>query len=293
MKSDELEDRPTSIGGYGGIVPYHAPLTYDPGRGGESVVVYLPTEGYESPDQIVDRLNRAAKKIDVDLNPGQLYYSGQCQDFSWHGTGLQNLQSDLSSCWELSETIQATLKERYGSKLSIHRPCFVIIAPARFGIFWTTLRGFKDAETKETVYDVQAGVLMEDPVLSWPALEEMVDSDGPIPLVTTAVATANRSGNDLPLEEVIPVNHDRTGDADILSAKNVYQNQGVGTEDEIQQAIETTDRLTYRIKGGTIGFEKESEFRAQGMSLLCPQDLHLGGWPIVIGSPFCNAIPAE
>ena len=294
MGNSPLEDRPTSLGGYGSIVPYHAPMTYDPLRGDEGVVVHFPTEGYESPDQILDRLTRASQMIDVSTEPGNLYYTAICKDFSWYGTGVENLQSDLQSSWELSEALRDTLEERHNSDLEIHRPCFVILAPTRYGIFWSTLRGFKDrdedGEDYETVYDSQAGVLMENPVLSWPALEDLVDSDGPIPLVTTDVETSNRSGNDRPLEEVIPVNHERTGDADILSAKNLYHSQDGNSSQEIQEAIDRTDRLTYRVNGGTIGFEKEQEFRAEGLSLLRPNDITLGGWPIVIGTPTCKAI---
>jgi len=297
MDPSELERRPTSLGGYGSIVPYHAPATYDPIYGDEGVRVDLPTEGYESADQILNRLTRAADKLDLDTDPGRLYYSAQCQDFSWYGSGIEDLREDLPSSWKLSQTLQKTLEERHGTELGIHRPCFVILAPIRYGIFWTVLRGFKnsdeDGEGYETVYDTQAGVLMENPVLSWPALEELVESDGPIPLVTTEVEAVSLRGEDRPLEEVIPVNHDRTGDADILAAKNVYKSEKTEGSEQMHEAVERTARLSYRIKGGTIGFEKEREFRAEGMSLLRPEGITLGGWPVVMGAPFCRAISDE
>lgn len=249
MGNSPFEDRPTSLGGYGSIVPYHAPMTYDPLRGDEGVVVHFPTEGYESPDQILDRLTRASQMIGVSTEPGSLYYTAICKDFSWYGTGVENLQSDLQSSWELSEALRDTLEERHNSDLEIHRPCFVILAPTRYGIFWSTLRGFKDrdedGEDYETVYDSQAGVLMENLVLSWPALEDLVDSDGPIPLVTTDVETANRSGNDRPLEEVVPVNHEKTGDADILAAKTSMRvRRGTPAKKFGRQSIEPTVLLT-------------------------------------------------
>jgi hypothetical protein len=125
----------------------------------------------------------------------------------------------------------------------------VILAPTRYGIFWPTLRGFKDkdedGEDYETVYGSQAGVLMGNPVLSWPALEDLVGSDGPIPLVTTDVETANRSANDRPLEKVIPVNHEKTGDADILAAKTSMRvRRGTPAKKSGRQSIELTVILT-------------------------------------------------
>ena len=70
----------------------------------------------------------------------------------------------------------------------------------------------------------------------------------------------------------------------------MYDSQDGNSSQEIQEAIDRTDRLTYRVNGGTIGFENEREFRAEGLSLLHPKDITLGGWPIVIGTPSCKAI---
>jgi hypothetical protein len=68
MENSPLEDRPTSLCGYCSIVPYHAPMTYDSLC--EGVVVYFPTESYESSNQILDRLTRASEMIDASTEPG-------------------------------------------------------------------------------------------------------------------------------------------------------------------------------------------------------------------------------
>lgn len=289
-----MEKRPTSLGGYGSIVPYHAASTYDPLYGKEGTVVDLPTESYESPEQILERLSHAEELIEVGTEPGELYYAAQCSDFSWYGSGISDLEEDLPLAWKLSEDLKQTLSENHGSEMEVHRPCFVIVAPARYGIFWSVLRGFKDRDEDgddyETVYASRAGVLMENPILSWPALEEMVDSDGPIPLVETEVESATIRGKGRPLEQIVPVDHERTGDADILAAKNVYTQNEAEASEEICEAIANTSRLTYRVRGGTVGFENEREFRAQNMSVLRPHAIDLGGWPIVIGSPLCDAL---
>lgn len=297
MVDTHLEERPTSLGGYGSLVPYHGVLSFDPAQGDEGTVVRLDSGGWQSPDEALNLLERASKKIDVGTGRGSLYYSAQNSQFSWYGSGVEQLREDLAAPFELSSSIHSTLENQHGRELDTHRPCFAVIAPARYGFFWMLLRGGKDdsddREDYDVSFDLRAGVLMEDPILSWPALEELVPSDGPIPLSTTQVESVTASGEDRPLERVVPVDHGNTGDADILAANNMYASAIQGASSDVQNAIEKTKRITYRISGGTIGFEKEREFRTGGMTLLRPSDITLWGHPLVIASPMCNAVSRE
>lgn len=293
METTQFEERPTSLGGYGSIVPYHGVVGYDGSRGQRGHTVWIPTDSTSDSGEVLELLTRAADLLDVSTERGKLFYSVQCMDFSWYGSGREQLEDDLEDPWSLAESVRSTMESQHNTDLDIHRPCFAIVAPARFGLFFVLLRGAKDSSVDDAEYKpvhyTKAGVLMENPVMAWDGLEEIIDSQEAIPLEETHVEITSLGGDNHPLERVVPVDHERTGDADLVAAESAYSSSGKEASEELRESIDRTQRLTYRIKGGTVGFEKESEYRAQSMSLINPDMISLWGAPFVIGRPMCSA----
>lgn len=92
------------------------------------------------------------------------------------------------------------------------------------------------------------------------------------------------------LREVTPVDQSvDVGDADIVAARNPYDGSNVrGNDEEISRAVEETSHLTFRIRGGTVGFEDEEEFTTSTMSVFRPKEVTMWGAPLVICFPLCS-----
>jgi len=179
----------------------------------------------------------------------------------------------------------------------MHRPCFVIIAPLERGLLFVLLRaGKSNREDGKAEYDIsfdwRAGVLLDSPVVSWPNVEAMIDTDhgGPITQEETKVASVSVGSREQDLQEVYPLDQDITGDADIIAARNPFAKSGMQTEaEDIDEAIANTHQLTFRINGGTIGFEKEARFTTKSMSVYNPEEFSFWGFPVAFCTPRCSA----
>ncbi|WP_254810617.1 hypothetical protein [Natronosalvus amylolyticus] len=298
MVPDNYDKRAISIGGYGSLVPFHGIHSYDPAQPGKSVTVNLPVaDGWASPNEILQFIEKVETHLDVKTDQGQLFYTLQYSDYSFHASGIENLADDLRNAFTLGEELKGTLESRYSQELRMHRPCFVILAPIEYGLFYLFLRGGKsysdqDESEWEIVYDWESGVLMDSPVLTWPNLEKMVqDNKGrPVPQRETEVASITVRGDQQDLQEVYPLDQEETGDADIIAAKNPFTFSDIESQDEeVRDAIDRTQHLTYRVRGGTVGFDKEDSYTIKSMSVLKPDNLSLWGHQLAICSPMCNA----
>jgi len=158
------------------------------------------------------------------------------------------------------------------------------------------LRGGKryedsDQEEWETVYFAKCGILVDQPVLSWPNLEEFIENDGgPITQNATDVKSASFRSEEQEIPEVYPLDQSGTGDADIIAGQNIAYPEGLDTDDEdLTEAVERTSHLTYRVNGGTLGFDKEQAYTVKSFSMYQPEEITLWGHPFVICTPMCNA----
>jgi hypothetical protein len=297
-KNDYFDKRAVSIGGYGSLVPYHGPLTYDPAVKGTSNIIRLPiADGWASPEEILRFLDDVETHLNAETAPGQLFYSLQCKEFGFHSSGREQLTEDLNTAFELAEELKGTLESRYERELMMHRPCFVIIAPLERGLLFVLLRGGKSSSDDskgeyEILFDWRAGVLLDSPVVSWPNVEAVIDTDngGPITQEETNVASVSVGSREQDLQEVYPLDQETTGDADIIAARNPFADSGMRTEaEDIDEAIANTQQLTFRINGGTIGFEKEARFTTKSMSVYSPEEFSFWGFPISFCTPMCSA----
>lgn len=295
------EKRAVSLGGYGSVVPYHGFSGLDPAKPGPARFIPIPTEQTVTADSVLDTLEAVAENLDARLNQGQLFYSFLCQDYGLHASGVEQLEEDLRNAFELGEQLGATLEERFNRELDSHRPCFTILTSVEYGLFYMLLRGAKrytseDKSEWENVYYVKSGVLVDNPVTSWPNLEKVIDTGGaPIVQEATDLETARAEVEKQTLKEVYPLEQsaDR-GDADIIGAKNPFGKQAVdGRYGDIGEAFEKTSHLTYRVNGGTVGFENEAEYRIQSVTAYKPEEITLWGHPLVFVSPMCEAVRAE
>jgi hypothetical protein len=211
------------------------------------------------------------------------------------------LKQDIRNSFELAEDLKGTLENRYDRDFERHRPCFVILAPLEYGLLFVLLRGGKsytdDERTEwEVAYDARAGILIENPVVSWPNLEEAVDANhgGPITQEQTTVTSVTVGDEEHELREVYPLDQEATGDADIIAARNPFSDASLRTEAEsIEEAVENTQHLTFRVRGGTIGFENEARYTVNSMTVHKPEALSFWGFPVPICSPSCTAHPSD
>ncbi|MFP8951658.1 hypothetical protein ACLI4Z_01620 [Natrialbaceae archaeon A-arb3/5] len=302
MIQDQYDKRAISIGGYGTLVPYHGFHTYDPAQPGSSSIVRLPVaESWASPEEVLQFIKDVEDHLGADTSQGRLFYSFQCSDYGFHASGIDQLKEDIQTSFTLGEELQGTLESRYNREFEMHRPCFVILAPVEYGLFYLFLRGGRsytdeDKSEWEISYDAISGVLMDNPVISWPNLEELIGDNGggPITQQETDVTTVSVGGNEQELQEVYPLDQEETGDADIVAARNPFTPHDIESDDDdLIDAIKKTQHLTYRVKGGTIGFEKEASFTIKSMSIMKPENISFRGIPLVICNPMCSAHPAD
>jgi len=296
MDSNDLyEKRAVSLGGYGSLVPFHGILTYDPAAAGQSRFMPLSLD-QPTPDEVLQWLEDVSTHIGVDPQQGRLFYSLHCKDYGLNGSGIEQLEEDLRNPFELGESLQGTLEDRHSRDLEMHRPCFTILAGAEYGLFYLLLRGGKDRSSDDSDYDVvyyaKCGVLVDQPVSSWPNLDEIRETDGgPSIQHATGVVTASVSTQPQPIPEVYPLDQsaDR-GDADIIGGRNPFTSEDLSVADEdIAAAIDRTSGLTFRVNGGTIGFENEEAYKTSGMSVYRPEEITMWGWPVAICQPTCDA----
>lgn len=302
MIQDQYDKRAISIGGYGTLVPYHGLHSYDPAQPGSSSIVRLPvSDGWASPEEVLQFIEDVETHLGADTNQGRLFYSFQCSDYGFHASGIDQLEEDIQNSFTLGEELKGTLEERYNREFEMHRPCFVILAPVEYGLFYLFLRGGKsytdsDQSEWEISYDTISGVLMSNPVISWPNLEELIENDsgGPITQQETDVTTTSAQSSEQELREVYPLDQEQTGDADIIAAQNPFTPHDVELGDEdLKDAIRESQHLTYRVKGGTIGFEKEASFTTKSMSIMKPENISFRGFPLIICNPMCSAHPTN
>lgn len=60
-------------------------------------------------------------------------------------------------------------------------------------------------------------------------------------------------------------------------------------DEEIRAAVDWITGLTFRVRGGTIGFENEEAYRTSNMSLYRPEEIIMWEWLVVICQPTCDA----
>lgn len=296
---DIYEKRAPSVGGYGSLVPFHGTTVFDEHSPGEARYISL-RGGTATPDDVLDLISEVTSQLRARTHSGELFYSFHCQDFGFNASGMDSLAEDVHNPFELAEQLQGTLEERHGRELRMHRPCFTVLGGVEGGLFWLLLRGGKDYKGDERAewdinYSVQSGVLIDSPVASWPSLEAIIGSDGgPISQPATLLETGSVKIDEQPLEEVYPLDQAGTGDADIIAARNPFGAGDVDADDDrITEAVDRTQFLTYRVRGGTIGFDKEAEFRVTGMSVFLPDGITMWGHPLVVCRPYCKAIPSD
>lgn len=83
---------------------------------------------------------------------------------------------------------------------------------------------------------------------------------------------------------------DNKCDVDIIGGRNLFTTQDVASEDEQTRAtVDRTTDLTFRLRGGIIGFENEEAYRTSSMSLYRPEEIIMWGWPVVICQSTCDA----
>lgn len=302
MRSQHFDKRAISVGGYGTLVPFHGMTTFDPATKGDPVLIRLPvSDGWGSVHEVLSFIERAENLIGAKTSQGQLYYSYQCSEFGFHSSGLNQLETDIRNSFELADELQGTFEDRYNREFRKHRPCFIILAPAEYGTLVLLLRGGKsssdgDGSDCKISYDARASVLMSNQVVSWPNLEELIDIDhgGPITQQQTELNTVRIGDKEQELEEVYPLDQEVTGDADIIAARNPFNNQSLQTEaEDIKEAVQNTQHLTFRVRGGTIGFDKEEKYTLKSMTVYQPEALSYWGFPVAFSSPICNAYPAD
>lgn len=296
MDSNGLyEKRAVSLGGYGSLVPFHGLTSYDPATADLSRFIPLPMD-QPSSDEVLRRLDEVSTHIGVGLQQGRLFYSFHCQDYGLNGSGIEQLKEDLHNPFELGESLQGTLEERHSRDLEMHRPCFTILAGAEYGLFYLLLRGGKDFSNDNNDYDVayyaKCGVLVDQPISSWPNLDEICETDGgPSIQHATNVATARVSTQTQPIPAVYPLDQSTDqGDADIIGGRNPFTPRDVSVSDEeIEAALDRTSELTFRVRGGTVGFENEEAYYTSGMSIYRPEEITMWGSPVIICQPVCDA----
>lgn len=302
MNSNHFDKRAISVGGYGTLVPFHGTTTLDPATKGDSVLIRLPvSDSWGSVDEVLGFIERAEDLIGAGTSQGQLYYSYQCNDFGFHASGIDQLETDLRNSFELADELQGTLEDRYNREFRQHRPCFIILAPADYGTLVLLLRGGKsssgdDGSDSEIAYDARASVLLSDQVVTWPNLEELIglDHGGPITQQQTEVTSLRLGEKEQELEEVYPLDQESTGDADIIAARNPFSTQTSETQGEnIEEAVQNTQHITFRVRGGTVGFDKEERYTIKSMTVYQPKELSYWGFPVAFCSPICNAYSAD
>lgn len=295
--SHKYERRPVSLGGYGTVIPYHGIDNYDPSQGEESNIIRLPVgQGWVSPEEILEFFDRLESTVEARTQRGELYYSYLCMDYGFHGSGRDDFQEDLRSSFDLKDQLKATLEEQYNVELESHRPCFVSLFPVNGGFAYLLLRGGKSTESNnaepEIKYDTEAGVVMSQRLLEWPNVRDLLpgNNGGPIPQETTHVEIASLRATEIELEKVVPVDQERTGDADIISANNPFDPRHVDTnDDEIKDALENTQRLTFRVAGGTVGFDNEERYTVDSLTIYKVENISFWGFPFVFAKPICSA----
>lgn len=294
---DRYEKRAISLGGYGSLVPFHGITSFDPSSQGDSYIIPLPMD-QPGPDDVLERLDEVAEHLDVDLGQGRLYYSFNCQDYGLSASGIEQLEEDLRNPFTLREQLHGTLEERYNTELDMHRPCFVILSSCRSGLFYLLLRAGKkyigeDEEQWEIAFYTDCGIMLDQPVVPWNDLEQISGlSSGPIHQHATEVVTGRIQTSQQAIQEVYPLDQSSDkGDADIIGGKNPFQARDVEVDDsEIREAVDKTSHLTFRVRGGTVGFDKEEEYRIDGMSVFKPEEVRLWGHPLTICRPICSPI---
>jgi len=104
MSSDNnlYEKRAISLGGYGSLVPYHGPLTYDPATPGPAREIPIPMD-QAKPEDVLEKLDEVAEHLRVSTEPGHLFYSLHWSDYGWHSSGLAQLEEDLDNPFEVGE----------------------------------------------------------------------------------------------------------------------------------------------------------------------------------------------
>lgn len=301
FEAARYDTRAVSLGGYGTLVPFHGTSSFDPASPGEARYIPLPMDvesNIATVDDVRDRLEEVNKHLDVGLGQGELYYTLHYMDYGLYSSGVERLMEDLETGFELGEALKGTLEDRYEEELELHRPCFTILSAGEYGIFYLMLRGAvrraeDESEEDEVVYYHDSGMLIDQPVTSWPNIEEVRQSDGgPITQqATEIVSEAAKLPGGVSLREVTPVDQSvDVGDADIVAARNPYDGSSVrGNDEEIVEAVEETSHLTFRIRGGTVGFEDEEEFITSTMSVFRPKEVTMWGAPLVICFPLCSA----
>ncbi|MFD1513439.1 hypothetical protein [Halomarina rubra] len=290
------ETRAVSLGGYGSLVPYHGPLSIDPGTPGKSHILHLPLD-QPTPEGILNHLDDVAEHLKIDTRRGRLFYSVHYSDYGWNGSGVEQLRQDLQNPFEVGEELRRTLESEYNRELGMHRPCFTILSNAEYGLFYMVLRGGKrylddEGEEWEIAYYARSGVLIDQPVLSWPNVEKVVKNDGgPITQHTTDISTESIELDKQLLEGVYPLSQSVSNDADIIGGRNPYSaNSADSGDSDIKDSINQTSHLTFRVNGGTIGFENEEAYRVGGMAAYRPVEITMWGHPVVICQPMCDAI---
>lgn len=301
LGADRYDARAVSLGGYGTLVPFHGTSSFDPSSPGEARYIPLPMDvesNIATVDDVRDRLEEVNKHLDVGLGQGELYYTLHYMDYGLYSSGVERLLEDLETGFELGEDLRGTLEARYEKKLELHRPCFTILSAGEYGIFYLLLRGAirrseDESEEDEVVYYSDSGMLIDQPVTSWPNIEKVRQSDGgPITQqATEVVSEAAKLSGGVSLREITPVDQSiDLGDADIVAARSPYDGSHVrGNDEETAEAVEETSHLTFRIRGGTIGFEDEEGFTTSTMSVFRPKEVTMWGAPLVICFPLCSA----
>lgn len=295
---DIYEKRATSLGGYGSLVPFHGTTVFDEHSTGEARYISL-RGGSAAPDDVLDLISEVTTQLRARTDSGELFYTFHCQDFGFSASGVDSLSEDIHNSFELADQLQGTLEDRHDREFRLHRPCFTVLSGIEGGLFWLLLRGGKDFnDDKRTEWDVKysvkSGILIDSPVASWPSLEAIIDTDGgPISQPATLLKTGSVNIEERPLEEVYPLDQAGTSDADIIAARNPFCAGDVDADDDrIKDAVDRTQFLTYRVQGGTIGFDKEAEFPVTGMSAFLPDSITMWGHPLVICRPSCKAVPS-
>jgi len=295
---DSYEKRAVSLGGYGSAVPFHGISGLDPAKPGMSRYIPIPMDQTPSPDDILDKLDQVSEYLNGNLGQGKMYYSFQCQDYGLSASGIKQLEEDLQNPFELREQLGATLEERFGRELDSHRPCFIILTGVEYGLFYMLLRGGKnytsdDRSEWEPAYYTKSGIIMDDPVTSWPNLEKIIDTNGrPIVQEATELTTARVEVQEQPIREAYPLDQSADkGDADIIGGKNPFTKDTVEPDDEeVGEAFDKTSHLTFRVNGGTLGFENEAEYRIKSATAYKPEEITLWGHPLVFTNPMCDAV---